>query len=255
MLLRLTTNILLCVLLVIFPTAPATNHLEDPPKLVYLPLVGRSFYTGDPPLLISALYYDTYISSEPDEAFQVYNPLPTAVSLAGWQVTAGTRTVTFPAGMTLSGNAKLWCARKAIELSPDLRCVAGLRIRRRYRSGRAGFDRRRAHAHQHGRAGDADQSERQLYRRAGLRSRRHQRPRLAGPGGLSVQTLHQPSARRARSSTASSTSAPGCPCPTPTRAPTGRRIRMISSTAARRSIPAGSWIASSCRASSRSRQP
>ena len=30
---------------------------------------------------------------------------------------------------------------------------------------------------------------------------------------------------------------------------------MISSTAARRSIPAGSWIASSCRASSRSRQP
>ena len=115
MLLRLTTNILLCVLLVIFPTAPATNHLEDPPKLVYLPLVGRNFYTGDPPLLISALYYDTYIAGEPDEAFQIYNPLPSAVSLAGWKVTAGTRTVTFPAGMTLNANAKLWCARKAVD--------------------------------------------------------------------------------------------------------------------------------------------
>ena len=113
MLLRLTTNILLCVLLVIFPTVPATNHLEDPPKLVYLPLVGRNFYTGDPPLLISALYYDTYIANEPDEAFQIYNPLPAAVSLAGWKVTAGTRTVTFPQGITLNGNAKLWCARRA----------------------------------------------------------------------------------------------------------------------------------------------
>ena len=115
MLLKLTTNILLCVLLVIFPTAPATNHLEDPPKPVYLPLVGRNFYTGDPPLLISALYYDTYITGEPDEAFQIYNPLPSAVSLAGWKVTAGTRTVTFPPGITLNGNAKLWCARKAAD--------------------------------------------------------------------------------------------------------------------------------------------
>jgi cardiolipin synthase len=115
MLLRLTTNILLCVLLVVFPTAPATNHLEDPPKLVYLPLVGRNFYSGDPRLLISALYYDTYVAGEPDEAFQIYNPLSSAVSLAGWKVTAGTRTVTFPAGMTLSGNTRLWCARKAAD--------------------------------------------------------------------------------------------------------------------------------------------
>ena len=75
----------------------------------------QCFYTGDPPLLISALYYDTYITGEPDEAFQIYNPLPIAVPLAGWKVTSGTRTVTFPAGMTLPGNAKLWCARKAVD--------------------------------------------------------------------------------------------------------------------------------------------
>ena len=122
MLLKPTTNILLFVLLVIFPTAPATNHLEDPPQPVYLPLVGRNFYTGDPPLLISALYYDTYITGEPDEAFQIYNPLHSDVSLMGWKVTSGTRTVTFPPGITLNGNAKLWCARKAV----DFRATFGM---------------------------------------------------------------------------------------------------------------------------------
>ena len=66
-------------------------------------------------MLISALYYDTYIANEPDEAFQIYNPLPSTVSLAAWKVTAGTRTVTFPPGITLNANAKLWCARKATD--------------------------------------------------------------------------------------------------------------------------------------------
>jgi cardiolipin synthase A/B len=125
MLLKLTTNILLCVLLVIIPTAATTNHLDDPPKLVYLPLVGRSFYTGDPPLLISALYYDTYLTGEPDEAFQVYNPLASAVSLVGWKVTAGARTVTFPAEMTLNANVKLWCAYKAIDFRQTFGAPAG----------------------------------------------------------------------------------------------------------------------------------
>ena len=81
MLLTLTTNILLCKGLLILPTAAASSYLEDPPKLVYLPLVGRNFYTGDPPLLISALYYDTYLNGESDEAFQVYNPLLAPVPL------------------------------------------------------------------------------------------------------------------------------------------------------------------------------
>ena len=68
-----------------------------------------------PPLLISALYYDTYVTGEPDEAFQIYNPLAVTVSLAGWKVTAGARTVTFPPGITLHANTRLWCARKATD--------------------------------------------------------------------------------------------------------------------------------------------
>ena len=37
------------------------------------------------------------------------------MSLADWKVTAGTRTVAFPPGITLNANAKLWCARKAVD--------------------------------------------------------------------------------------------------------------------------------------------
>ena len=104
-------------LLLLATVSPTTAETLSPnsPHTVYLPLVGHNFYIGDPPLLISALYYDTYISGEPDEAFQIYNPFPSAVSLTGWRVTAGTRTVTFPAGMTLSGNAKLWCTHKTTD--------------------------------------------------------------------------------------------------------------------------------------------
>ena len=104
-------------LLLLATVSPTTAETQSPnsPHTVYLPLVGCNFYTGDPPLLISALYYDTYVSGEPDEAFQIYNPLASAVSLAGWKVTAGTRTVTFPAGMTLNANARLWCTRKAVD--------------------------------------------------------------------------------------------------------------------------------------------
>ena len=180
-------------LLLLATVSPTTAETQSPnsPHTVYLPLVGRNFYIGDPPLLISALYYDTYISGEPDEAFQIYNPLPAAVSLAGWQVTAGTRTVTFPAGITLNGNAKLWCARKAIDFRQTFGASPGCEYGGDTDPAVPDLTGAALTLHQHGRAGDADQPERQLYRRAGLRSRRHQRARLAGPGGLSLQTLHQ----------------------------------------------------------------
>ena len=112
--LRKLAVLFLLLLATVSPTSAETQP-PDPPHTVYLPLVGRNFYTGEPPLLIAALYYDTYITGEPDEAFQIYNPLPVTVSLAGWKVTAGTRTVTFPPGITLNANAKLWCARKATD--------------------------------------------------------------------------------------------------------------------------------------------
>ena len=38
-------------------------------------------------LIFAPLYYDTYLTNEPDEAFRLYNPLAPPVPLAGWQVT------------------------------------------------------------------------------------------------------------------------------------------------------------------------
>jgi len=104
---------LLLALLVISPL-PATAHGRTAPALTaFLPLVGTSFHTSPPPLLITALYYDTYQSGEPDEAFQIYNPLNQAAMLAGWQVTDGRRTTAFPSDLTLAPHAWLWCAKEA----------------------------------------------------------------------------------------------------------------------------------------------
>ncbi len=105
------------VLLLLAPLAPVTA--EDPilKPAVYLPLVGRNFWSGPSSVLISALYYDTYRTGEPDEAFQLYNPLGAPIALAGWQVKAGTRAVTFPEGIEIEARGWLWCARQAADFT------------------------------------------------------------------------------------------------------------------------------------------
>lgn len=86
--------------------------------VLYLPLiVNHAWQKGPPPLLISALYYDTYLTNEPDEAFQIYNPLDVPAPLAGWEFSSGARTVTFPKGMMLASHARVWCARGAIDFA------------------------------------------------------------------------------------------------------------------------------------------
>ncbi len=98
------------------PSALAQDEPPAPPR-VYLPLVLRHHYSGNPPLLISALYYDTYLTGEPDEAFQLYNPLPWPVNLAGWQMSDGRRAVVFPAHLDLEAQGRLWCARRAVSFT------------------------------------------------------------------------------------------------------------------------------------------
>ena len=67
--------VLLFLLLATVSHTTAEDQSPHSPHSAYLPLVGHDFYFGEPPLLVSALYYDTYITGEPDEAFQIYNPL------------------------------------------------------------------------------------------------------------------------------------------------------------------------------------
>ncbi len=111
-------NLLLAALLVVAGlVGPADEPPPTPAPQLYLPLITRHAWFGPPPLLISALYYDTYLTDEPDEAFQIYNPLRAPVPLRGWRFTGGTRTVTFPDGMMLPPLSRLWCARTAVSFT------------------------------------------------------------------------------------------------------------------------------------------
>lgn len=109
--------ILWVVALALGPLHKGPPDTMAPAHYVYLPLVGRSYFTGPPPLLISALFYDTYLPNEPDEAFQIYNPLTSPVPLGGWEVSDGRRAVTFPMTMTLAARTRLWCARRAVSFT------------------------------------------------------------------------------------------------------------------------------------------
>jgi cardiolipin synthase A/B len=63
-------------------------------------------------VLIYALYYDTYTTGEPEEAFSLINLSGSVVQLSGWQVTDGEGTVTFPS-YSFPAGARLWATKTA----------------------------------------------------------------------------------------------------------------------------------------------
>ena len=107
----LSTLLAMSLSSVLEPAAPARS------SVVFLPFVGQGAASSYLPLLMSALYYDTYLSGEADEAFQVYNPWNWATTLEGWRVSDGRRTTTFPASVSLPAYGKLWCARRAVSFT------------------------------------------------------------------------------------------------------------------------------------------
>ena len=96
---------------------PGVGAQQSGPAATYLPLMGKMFYAGTPPLLISAVHYDSYLTGEPDEAFQLYNPLDNPVPLEGWQVDDGRHRVAFGPGASLPAQETIWCARSAISFT------------------------------------------------------------------------------------------------------------------------------------------
>ncbi len=62
-------------------------------------------------VLINAVYYDTYLSGEPDEAFQLINVSTTSVDLSNWTVTDFEGTVALTG--TLASGETIWIAREA----------------------------------------------------------------------------------------------------------------------------------------------
>ncbi len=74
---------LTALLAAVFLFTPPPGGTAATPAPTYLPLVGNGIVTTPPPLLISALYYDTYLANEPDETFQLFNPSARAAALGG----------------------------------------------------------------------------------------------------------------------------------------------------------------------------
>jgi hypothetical protein len=64
-------------------------------------------------ILITAVYYDTYLTGEPDEAFRLLNVSGSAVDLTNWTVTDGPTEGTITLSDTLAAGASIWIAREA----------------------------------------------------------------------------------------------------------------------------------------------
>lgn len=64
-------------------------------------------------LLITAVYFDPFVTGENSEAIQLQNITAHPVSLAGWQLSDGSGTVKFPDGTALSARQKIWATRSA----------------------------------------------------------------------------------------------------------------------------------------------
>jgi len=94
------------------PTDTLTPAPTPTPRVAYLPYFTYQPVPGRGPVLISALYYDGYAANDRDEAFQLYNPSHVPIDLAGWTVSDGRRTTTFPSLMIRPGEM-LWCANQA----------------------------------------------------------------------------------------------------------------------------------------------
>jgi phosphatidylserine/phosphatidylglycerophosphate/cardiolipin synthase-like enzyme len=64
-------------------------------------------------ILITELYYDTYVSSEPDEYIKLYNPSNAKADLSGWFITDGEGILWLPNGTILKQGESLVITRSA----------------------------------------------------------------------------------------------------------------------------------------------
>ena len=81
---------------------------------VPLPMTSGSeiaFESASSTIFITAVYYDTYLTGEPDEAFRLINISGSTVDLTDWTVTDGEGTVTLQD--TLLAGASIWIACEA----------------------------------------------------------------------------------------------------------------------------------------------
>lgn len=106
---RQISCLILAGLLLLCTAAPTGAQQQS---TVYLPLI----FASSNRLVIAAAHIDSARSGEADEAILLWNIGDNAVSLAGWQIAANTRSTSVPISSTLQIPAAghLWCAAEAL---------------------------------------------------------------------------------------------------------------------------------------------
>ncbi|MFZ5825542.1 MAG: lamin tail domain-containing protein [Bacillota bacterium] len=84
---------------------------------IFIPNVAASTNTS---ILITAVYFDTVTSNEPEEAVRLHNPTSSAVDISGWQFcNDNSACTTFPAGTSLAAGASLWMSKEADDFTRE----------------------------------------------------------------------------------------------------------------------------------------
>ncbi|HJR80173.1 MAG TPA: lamin tail domain-containing protein [Anaerolineales bacterium] len=94
------------------PTPTPTPTATSAPTQSFTPSPTATNSAPAAGVLLYALYYDTYTTNEPEEAFSLINLSGSPVQLSNWQVTDGEGTVTFPS-YSFGAGARLWAAKTA----------------------------------------------------------------------------------------------------------------------------------------------
>jgi hypothetical protein len=76
-------------------------------------IVPAPIHSASTTFLVTAVYYDTYLTGEPDEAFRLMNVSGAAVDLTGGIVTDGPSEGTVTRDGMLAAGASIWIAREA----------------------------------------------------------------------------------------------------------------------------------------------
>lgn len=70
--------------------------------------------TSNTHVLITAVYYDTKVTNEPDEAIRLHNPTGAAISINSWKVCNTSNTcATFPSSASIGAGQSIWLAKQA----------------------------------------------------------------------------------------------------------------------------------------------
>jgi len=85
--------------------------------LLLLAVASPQAHSTSTAVLITAVYYDTYLPDEPDEAFRLTNVSTSPVDLNGWEITDGEGTIALVG--TLNPGQSFWITWRAAEFKQE----------------------------------------------------------------------------------------------------------------------------------------